>query len=81
MVIHNSDTTIEDWVLEFDFDAGRTSIWNAEIVSHEGAHYIIKNVQHNSNIEPGQSARVGFNGGEGAGSTELRGYKLYSYGL
>ena len=80
-ITNNSDTTIEDWVLEFDFDAELTSIWNAEIVSHEGAHYIIKNVQHNSNIEPGQSVSVGFNGGEGAGSTELRGYKLYSYGL
>ena len=80
-ITNNSDTTIEDWVLEFDFDAELTSIWNAEIVSHEGAHYIIKNAQHNSNIEPGQSVSVGFNGGEGAGSTELRGYKLYSYGL
>jgi hypothetical protein len=80
-ITNNSDTTIEDWVLEFDFDAEITSIWNAEIVSHEGAHYIIKNAQHNSNIEPGQSVSVGFNGGEGAGSTELRGYKLYSYGL
>lgn len=80
-ITNNSDTTIEDWVLEFDFDAELTSIWNAEIVSHEGAHYIIKNAQHNSNIEPGQSVNIGFNGGEGAGSTELRGYKLYSYGL
>ena len=80
-ITNNSDTTIEDWVLEFDFDAELTSIWNAEIVSHEGAHYIIKNAQHNSNIEPGQSVSVGFNGGEGAGSTELRGYKLYSYDL
>lgn len=79
-ITNNSDTTIEDWVLEFDFDAELISIWNAEIVSHEGAHYIIKNAQHNSNIEPGQSVSVGFNGGEGAGSTELRGYKLYSYG-
>lgn len=79
-ITNKSDSAIEDWVLEFDFGAELTSIWNADIVSHEGSHYIIKNAQYNANIQPGQSVSVGFNGGEGAGTIEPTGYKLYSYG-
>lgn len=79
-ITNNSNTTIEDWLLEFDYGGELINIWNANIVSHEGTHYIIKNAQYNSNILPGQSVNIGFNGGEGAGSIEPYGYMLYSYG-
>ena len=79
IITNNGEKVIEDWVLEFDYEAQLINIWNAEIIKHEGNHYIIKNVQHNANIQSGQSISVGFNGGEGAASVEPTGYRLYSY--
>ena len=61
MVIkNNTDYTIEDWILEFDYLADITTIWNAEIISHEGNHYVIKNVRYNSDITPENSVTIGF---------------------
>lgn len=63
---NNTDTTLEDWVLEFDFDREITEIWNGVIESHEGNHYVIKNASHNANILPGQNILFGFNGIQGS---------------
>jgi len=40
-------------------------IWNAEIVSHTGATYVIEDAGYNGMIAPGQSASFGFNGSPG----------------
>ncbi len=40
---NNTDKTIEDWTLEFDFDRNLQQFWTAQIESHEGNHYVIKN--------------------------------------
>lgn len=55
------DNEITDWVLEFEYNADITNIWNAELLSNEEHHYVIKNAGYNSNIEPGQSISIGFN--------------------
>lgn len=54
-------STIEDWIMEFDYNAEIVDIWNADIIGHEGNHYIIKNVGYNSNIVPGQNINIGMN--------------------
>lgn len=59
---NQSNNTIEDWVLEFDFDSEIQNIWNGVIQSHEGTHYIIKNASYNQNIEAGNTISFGFNG-------------------
>lgn len=62
---NNTDTTLEGWVLEFDFDREITEIWNGVIENRVGNHYVIKNANHNANILHGQNVIIGFNGVQG----------------
>ena len=66
MKITNGGTTaLSSWVLEFDFARVITSIWNAEIVSHVGDHYVIRNAPWNGTIAAGSAVSFGFQGGPG----------------
>ncbi len=76
---NSTDTVLEDWILEFDFDREITNIWNGVIDSHEGNHYVIKNAGYNSSIPASGSVSFGFNGQDGKKGDEPSGYKLYSY--
>lgn len=61
LVINNiSDRTIEDWMIEFDFPYEITNFYTAEIVSHVGNHYVVKNRGYNANINEGQAIALGF---------------------
>lgn len=62
IISNTSNTDIEDWILEFDFDREITEIWNGKIISHEGSHYIIENKDYNAFIKSGDSVDIGFNG-------------------
>jgi endoglucanase len=57
-----TEQTSDGWTLEFDSPFEIYEIWNAEIVSHEGDRYVIKNVDWNQNVSPEQNISVGFNG-------------------
>ena len=65
-ITSHSAETIEDWILEFDYDRNITNIWNAEIVEHEGNHYVLKNKGYNANIAKNQTINIGFNGNGGS---------------
>lgn len=78
-ITNNSDTTIEDWVLEFDFDREITQIWNADIESHEGNHYVVKNAGYNSLIKSGETVSFGFNGCEGKADDEPYAFSVHEY--
>lgn len=80
IIKNNTDKTIEDWVLEFDFDRDITSIWNAVIEEHLGNHYVIKNAGHNSNIKADGQISFGFIGDSGKKDDVPANYSLYSYG-
>lgn len=70
MTIKNTgDTALNGWTLEFDLAADITNIWNAEIVSRVGDHYVIRAASWNTTIPPGGSATFGFQGTPGLGST------------
>lgn len=71
-----SGKQIEDWTLEFDYNRNIVEIWNAEIVSHEDNHYVIKNAGHNANIKAGMSTEFGFNGEDGTSEDIPSGFKL-----
>ena len=61
LVFTNTQTTpINDWIVEFDYDGEISSIWYGEIVSHEGSHYVIKNLGWNKEIPAGGTITVGF---------------------
>ncbi len=61
-VTNNTDTVLEDWVLEFDFDREITEIWNGVIEEHEDNHYVVRNAEYNSTIDPGESVSIGIKG-------------------
>ncbi len=48
-ITNQSETTLEDWVLEFEYNRTITNIWNGVIVSHIGNHYVIKNAGYRFN--------------------------------
>ena len=64
-VTNNTDTMLEDWVLEFDFDREITEIWDGIVEIHEGNHYIVKNAGYNANIDSKQTITFGFKGNGG----------------
>lgn len=79
-ITNSSDSAIEDWGIEFDFGRDITNIWNAQIVSHDGDHYVIRNAGYDSDIKSGESVSFGFNGTGGDQDTEPTGYRLTHYG-
>ena len=76
---NTTDENIDDWVLEFDFSRDITEIWNAEILSHEGDHYVIKNLGYNSLLYANSSVQFGFNGINGDSDSVPTNYKLSSF--
>ena len=61
-----SSEEIYDWTLEFDSDYHFEQFWNAEIVSHQGNHYVIKNKSYNAVIGAGQTLGLGFMASHGS---------------
>ncbi len=78
-VTNNTNITLEDWVLEFNFDREITEIWNGIIEEHEENHYVVRNAQYNSTIAPGESISIGIKGCDGELGDEPFEFRLYSY--
>ncbi len=78
-ITNNTDKTLEDWLLEFDFEREITEIWNGVIEKHEGNHYVVRNAGYNSNIAPGECVSIGIKGRDGESDDEPCNYVLYSY--
>ncbi len=55
-----SDDSFEGWKVEFDLADEITGIWNANIVSHEGRHYVIENAGYNDAIVSHSGVSFGF---------------------
>jgi len=78
-ITNNTDTTIEDWTLDFDFGRTITNIWDGVLETQEGNHYVVKNAAYNSNIAAGETVSFGFGGISGSKEMEPYGYKLHKY--
>lgn len=76
-----SETCIEDWKLEFDFDNSLDDIWNAEIVEHDETHYIFDNKSYNQNIQPGASVHIGFTCKTGSSQNKPEHFQLVRYDI
>jgi len=68
---NNTGSALNGWTLEFDFTHQITSIWNAEIVSRDGDHYVVGNASWNGSVAAGASVQFGFNGSPGSPPTTL----------
>ena len=62
---NTGSSPITNWILQFNFAATITQIWNATVQSHSGSLYVIDNAGYNSAIAPGQSVSFGFLGSPG----------------
>ena len=82
ITITNSSQNVSDgWRLEFDFPYNITNIWSAEIESHSGNHYVLKNVSWNAKVQPGSSVTFGFQGVPGSvKNSEFANVQLYGFG-
>ncbi|ORB29191.1 chitinase [Mycolicibacterium parafortuitum] len=56
------------WTVEFDSPAQISNIWNAEIVSRVGNHYVVRNASYNAQVAAGQTVTFGFQASPGGGS-------------
>ena len=63
---NTSDTAAIGWTIEFDLANAITNIWNAEIVSHVGTHYVIRNLSYDATIAAGGSVSFGFQASGGS---------------
>ncbi len=79
LLTNHTETALEDWILEFDFDREITNIWNGVIESHEGNHYVIKNAGYNANVVSGSAISFGFNGEGGTAEDVPENCELSSY--
>jgi cellulase/cellobiase CelA1 len=52
--------SMNGWTIEFDAPFEITNLWNGQIVSHVGNHYIIRNASWNGTVGPNGTASFGF---------------------
>ncbi|GLK84191.1 Calx-beta domain-containing protein [Ancylobacter defluvii] len=65
----NADDALNGWVVEFEAPFDITNIWNAEIVSHVGDHYVIRNASWNGKVAADGQVSFGFQASPGGAST------------
>lgn len=69
------DEPMDDWMVAFDFTDEIENIWNAQIVScEEDGHYVVRNVNWNQDIQPGESVVFGMTAKYGDETSRLTDY-------
>ncbi|WP_431284388.1 Calx-beta domain-containing protein [Humitalea sp. 24SJ18S-53] len=67
MTVVNDATAMNGWTVVFNAPFQISNIWNAEIVSHTGTQYVVKNVAWNGSLGANATATFGFQAaGDGA---------------
>ncbi|MBX9789207.1 MAG: cellulase family glycosylhydrolase [Pirellulales bacterium] len=69
-VKNDQPAAMSGWRVEFDYDRTINNIWDAQIVSHVGTHYVIQNAAYNSALAVGQTITFGFTAGAGSGTPQ-----------
>ena len=60
MTVPGGTQGLHGWTIEFDATFDISNIWGAEIVSHVGNHYVIRNLDWNATVPAGGQASFGF---------------------
>ena len=60
VTIHNDGGAISGWQLEIETHSEITSIWNAEIVSHDASGYVVRNAAWNGKVDAEAEVSFGF---------------------
>ncbi|WP_295133221.1 Calx-beta domain-containing protein [uncultured Reyranella sp.] len=81
MTVDGGTVGVHGWTVEFDAGFAITNIWGAEIVSHVGTHYVLRNASYNADVSSGGSVTFGFQAATGAtGGTAATGLSLNGAG-
>ncbi|WP_421994546.1 Calx-beta domain-containing protein [Reyranella sp.] len=73
MTVPGGTQGLSGWTLEFDAAFLITNLWGAEIVSHVGNHYVIRNASWNATVAANGQASFGFQATAGAGGDTAAG--------
>jgi len=76
MQVAAGETALKGWTVGFDAAFAITNIWNAQIVSHIGNHYVIKNMSYNGTVGANQETSFGFQATPGSDGTAATGFTL-----
>ena len=76
MQVAAGGTALKGWTVEFDAAFAITNIWNAQIVSHIGDHYVIKDMSYNGTVGANQETSFGFQATPGSDGTAATGFTL-----
>lgn len=81
MTVDGGTSGVHGWTVEFDAGYAITNIWGAEIVSHVGTRYVLRNASYNGDVPAGGSVTFGFQATTGAtGGTTTTGLSLNGAG-
>ncbi len=67
---------LNGWTVEFNAAFAITNIWNAEIVSHVGDHYVVRNATWNGQVAEGRNVSFGFQAASGSAGTAASGFTI-----
>src|SRR5690349_18367366 len=76
MTVPGGGQGLHGWTLEFDAGFNISNIWGAEIVSHVGNHYVIRNASWNADVPVNGQASFGFEATSGTSGTTASGFTL-----
>jgi hypothetical protein len=76
MQVAAGSTALNGWTVEFDATFAISNIWNAQIVSHVGNHYVIKNMPYNGTVGANKDTGFGFQATPGSGGTAAAGFTI-----
>ena len=62
---NDQPAALKDWRLEFDYSRTISNLWDAQVVSHVGTHYVLQGASYNNTIAVGQTISIGFIAGAG----------------
>ncbi|MFO1084224.1 MAG: Calx-beta domain-containing protein [Reyranellaceae bacterium] len=69
MTVAGAGQALQGWTIEFDAGFLITNIWGAEIVSHVGNHYVLRNLSYNASVPANGQVSFGFQASTSTGTT------------
>ena len=66
MTVEAGGTALNGWTAQFRAPFTISNIWNAEIVSHVGDLYVVRNLSHNARVPAGGETSFGFQASGGS---------------
>ena len=76
VTINAGGKALSGWTISFNARFEISNLWNAEIVSHVGTRYVIRNTAWNGAVAAGEAVSFGFQATTTASGTEATHFKL-----